>query len=125
MMFGDLAGLKLPDTQETCPDRESNPRPLLGKRACYHLLHSGGPQESVPCSMCGVVGTVPTFQPIGPSLILLRGQGFQSLYWNWACVLCVLSSVVSGGGPDILIITDSVRDALVFLSTISVSPTYV
>ena len=54
MMFGDLVGLKLPDirltgeekprknlTQETCPDRESNPGPLRGKRACYHLLHSG------------------------------------------------------------------------------------
>ena len=55
MMFGDFVGLKLPDihltgeekpqknpTQETCPDRESNPGPLCGKRACYHLLHSGG-----------------------------------------------------------------------------------
>ena len=55
MMFGDLVGLRLPDirltdeekprknlTRETCPDRESNPGPLRGKRACYHLLHSGG-----------------------------------------------------------------------------------
>ena len=55
MLFGDLVGLKLPDirlageekprknlTQETCPDRESNPAPLPAKRACYHLLHSGG-----------------------------------------------------------------------------------
>ena len=54
MMSGDLVGLKLPDirltgeekprknlTQETCPDRGSNPGPLRGKRACYHLLHSG------------------------------------------------------------------------------------
>ena len=30
-------------TQETCPDRGSNPGPLRDKRACYHLLHSGGP----------------------------------------------------------------------------------
>ena len=29
-------------TQETCPDRESNPGPLHDKRACYHLLHRGG-----------------------------------------------------------------------------------
>ena len=29
-------------TQETCPDRGSNPGPLRDKRACYHLLHSGG-----------------------------------------------------------------------------------
>ena len=55
MIFGDLGGLKLPDicltgeektrknlTQETCPDRGSNPGPLRDKRACYHLLHSGG-----------------------------------------------------------------------------------
>ena len=50
-------GLKFPDicltgkekprknlTQETCPDRGSNPGPLRDKRACYHLLHSGGRQ---------------------------------------------------------------------------------
>ena len=55
MIFGELVGLKLPDirligeekprknlTQETCPDRGSNPGPLRDKRACYHLLHSGG-----------------------------------------------------------------------------------
>ena len=54
MIFGDLVGLKLPDirltsgenpeknlTQETCPDRESNPGPLRGKRECYRLLHNG------------------------------------------------------------------------------------
>ena len=52
MIFGDLVGLKFPDirltgeekplTQETCPDRRSNPGPLRDKRACYHLFHSGG-----------------------------------------------------------------------------------
>ena len=55
MTFGDLVSLKLPDirptgeekprknlTQETCPERESNPGPLRDKRACYHLIHSGG-----------------------------------------------------------------------------------
>ena len=30
-------------TQETCHDRGTNPGPLRDKRACYHLLHSGGP----------------------------------------------------------------------------------
>ena len=29
-------------TQETCPDRGSNPGPLRGKRACCRLTHSGG-----------------------------------------------------------------------------------
>ena len=56
MIFGDLMGLKLPDTcltgeenprknltQETCPDWGSNPDPLRDKSACHHLLHSGGP----------------------------------------------------------------------------------
>ena len=55
MIFRDLVGLKFPDicltgeeklrknlTQETSPDRGSNPGPLSDKRACYHLLHSGG-----------------------------------------------------------------------------------
>ena len=50
MIFRDLGGLKLTGkekprknlTQETCPDRGSNPGPLRDKRACYHLLHSGG-----------------------------------------------------------------------------------
>ena len=55
MIVGDLVGLKLPDihltgeekpqknlTQETCPDWGSNLGPLCDKRACYHLLHSGG-----------------------------------------------------------------------------------
>ena len=50
-----MGGLKFPDicltgeekpcknlTQETCPDRGSNPGPLRDKSACYHLLHSGG-----------------------------------------------------------------------------------
>ena len=52
MIFGDL---KLPDicltgeekpqknlTQETCPDRGSNPGPLRDRRACYHLAYSSG-----------------------------------------------------------------------------------
>ena len=63
MIFGDLGGLKLPDirltgekkhrknlTQETCPDRGSNPGPLRDKRACYHLLHSGEPFPSIALS---------------------------------------------------------------------------
>ena len=54
MIFGDLEGLKFPDicltgeeklrknlTQETCPDRGSNPGPLRDRRACYCQSHSG------------------------------------------------------------------------------------
>ena len=55
MIFVDLGGLKLPDicltgeekhrknlTQETCPDRGSNPGPLHDRRACYRLAHTDG-----------------------------------------------------------------------------------
>ena len=55
MIVGDLGGLKLPDisltgeekprknlTQETCPDRGSNPGPLRDRRACSRLAHRGG-----------------------------------------------------------------------------------
>ncbi|PSN30997.1 hypothetical protein C0J52_23757 [Blattella germanica] len=54
MMSGDRLGLKFPDiclmgeekpqknlTQETCPDRESNPGPLRERRIRYPLLHNG------------------------------------------------------------------------------------
>ena len=64
MIFGDLMGLKLPDirltgeekprknlTQETCPDRGSNPGPLRDKRACSHLFHSGGLDNSIMFSI--------------------------------------------------------------------------
>ena len=57
MIFGNLGGLKLPYicligeekprknlTQETCPDRESNPGPMRDRRACCRLSHSGGHQ---------------------------------------------------------------------------------
>ena len=63
MIFGDLGGLKLPDicltseekprknlTQETCPDRGSNPGPLRDRRACCRLAHSGGRRTYVKIS---------------------------------------------------------------------------
>ena len=66
MIFGDLVGLKLPDirltdedkppkkiTQEICPERESNPGPLRGKRACYRLPHSGGLSDTKERVGCG------------------------------------------------------------------------
>ena len=52
---GNHVGLKFPDicltgeekpqknlSQQTYPDRGSNPGPLRNTRACYRLLHSGG-----------------------------------------------------------------------------------
>ena len=72
MMFGDLVGLKRPDihltdeekprknlTQETCPDRESNPGPLRGKRMlplapqrCYLVLEMKGSVIAKLKNMC-------------------------------------------------------------------------
>ena len=65
MIVGDFVGLKVPDicltgegkprknlTQETCPDQESNRGPLRDRRACYRLLHSGGPfKENIYCNL--------------------------------------------------------------------------
>ena len=61
MIFGDLVDLKLPEicltgeekprtnlTQETCPERGSNPGPLRDRRACYRLFHSGGLNYYLP-----------------------------------------------------------------------------
>ena len=58
MIFGGLVGLKFLDicltgeekprknlSQETCPDRGSNPGPLRDRHACYRLLHSDGLQQ--------------------------------------------------------------------------------
>ena len=55
IIIGDLVGLKFPDicltgeekprktlTQKTCPDRDRTQARCVDKRACYHLLHSGG-----------------------------------------------------------------------------------
>ena len=72
MIFGDLVGVKLPDiclkaeekprknlTQQTCPDRGSNPGLMRDKRACYHLSHSGGPDFlSALMTMSGSPGGV-------------------------------------------------------------------
>ena len=106
MIFGDLRGLKLHDicltgeeklpknlTQATYPDRGSNPCPLRDKRACYHLLHSGGPGGVRNFNLC-----------LGLDV----------------CVLCVLSCVVSDGGLDIVLTRHSGRSALVYLSSVLV-----
>ena len=65
----------------------------------------------------GVVGRVPAFQPSGPGsipgiLISVLGLGVS--------FVCVLSCVVFGGGPDIVLTTHSVRPALVYLSSVLV-----
>ena len=70
MIFGDLVGLKFPDncltgeekprkklTQETCPDRGSNPGPLRDKRECYHLPHSGGQWHNYFLKYCSCILT--------------------------------------------------------------------
>ena len=67
----------------------------------------------------GVVGRVPAFQPGGPGSIPGWVRNFN-LSWDWVCVLCVLSCVVFGGGPDLVLTTHSGRPALVYLSSVLV-----
>ena len=47
-----------------------------------------------------------------------RGWEFKFLSWDWVCVICVLSCVISGGGPDTLLTTVSGRLALVCVSSV-------
>ena len=55
-----------------------------------------------------------------PGFVSRRCQEFESLSWDWVCVLCVLSCVVPNGGPDILLTTDLQKSAFVFLSSVLV-----
>ena len=84
MIFGDLGSLKFPNicltgeekprknlTQETCPDRGSNPGPLRDKRACYHLLHSGG--QVINCTF---------IRSVRPNRLLNVYRSRNSSMWN-------------------------------------------
>ena len=68
-----------------------------------------------------MVGRVPAFQPGGPGSISGGVRNF-SFYPGTGCVLfvCILFCVVSGGGPDIVLITHPGRPALVYLSSVLV-----
>ena len=63
-----------------------------------------------------VISRVPAFQPDGPCSIPGGVRNFNS-YPGTGYVLCVLSCVVSGGGPDIVLTTHS---ELVYLSSVMV-----
>ena len=67
----------------------------------------------------GLVGRVPAFQHGGPGSI---PGGVRTFNFCPAirCVPCVLSCVVSGGGPDIVLATHSGRPALMYLSSVRV-----
>ena len=66
----------------------------------------------------GVVGTIPDFQLGGTSS---DGDRNFNPYpgTGCVCVLCVLSCVVSGGSPDILLTTDSEWPELELLSSVA------
>ena len=46
-----------------------------------------------------------------------RGQKIEFLSWEWVSSVCVLSSVVSDGDPDIVLTRNSGRSAIVYLSS--------
>ena len=67
-----------------------------------------------------MVGKVPAFQPRGLGSIPVGLGILISILGLVVCSLSVLSCVVSGGGPDILLTTDSGRPASVVLSSVLV-----
>ena len=69
----------------------------------------------------GVVGRVPVFQPAGPGSIPGSVMNFNFCP-EIGCVffVSVLYSVVSGGGPEIVLTTHSGRPAFVYLSSVLV-----
>ena len=69
----------------------------------------------------GVLGRVPAFQPGGTGSIPGGVKNFN--FWHGiGCVsyVCVLSCIVFGVGPDIVLTTHSGRPALVYLSSVQV-----
>ena len=69
----------------------------------------------------GVVGRVPALKPVSPGSIPDKVRNFNFCP-GIGCVssVCVLSCVVSGGHPDIVLTTHSARPALVYLSSVLV-----
>ena len=76
---------------------------------------------SIVLSICrrGLIGRVPAFQPGGPDSIPGGVRNFNFCP-GIGCVsfACVLSCVVFGGGPDIVLTTYSGRPALMYLSSV-------
>ena len=70
-----------------------------------------------------MIGRVPALQPGGPGSIPGGVRNFN-FYPGIGCVcvsfVCVLSCVIFGGGPYIVLTTPSVRPALVYLSSVLV-----
>ena len=72
-------------------------------------------ENTVHC--CDVADRVPAFQPDGPDSIP-GGVRNLNLYPGIECVFFVLSCVVSGVGPDILLTRDSGRLAMCMSSVL-------
>ena len=68
-----------------------------------------------------MVGRVSTFQPGGDPVLIPGGVRDFNLYHGSGRVICVLTCVVSGGGPEILLPRDSERPALMLYSSVQVN----
>ena len=77
--------------------------------------------ETIIIRRRGVVGRVPAFQPGGPGLIPGGVRNFNFCP-GIGCVsfVCVISCVVFGGSPDIVLTAHAGRPALVYLSSVLV-----
>ena len=90
MIFGDLVGLKLPDicltceenprknfTQETYPDRGSNPGPLRDRRLGCRLLHNSGPFSFDRNKLYGIF-----LSNVLQTKLLHFGRYFETLFYR-------------------------------------------
>ena len=60
-------------TQETCPERGSNPGPLRHRRACYRLLHIGGPEQNKnDTKLRGATGEISNFYNLSARLLIFN-----------------------------------------------------
>ena len=117
MIFGDLGGLKFPNicltgeekprknlTQETCPDRGSNPGPLRDKRTCYHFsiaVDNSILIQGAKGAVCGPTGVLLADRSTSSKhrkchLYLPRPTHACPRHGSWATLLAAKSCKVEG-----------------------------
>ena len=78
----------------------------------------------VPSPSCDLVGRIPAIEPGGPGSIPGGVRDFN-FYPGTGCVSFAFCPVLSGGGPDILLTTDSGRPALLYISRVLVQSLWI
>ena len=79
MIFGDEEKPRKNLTQETCPDRGSNPGPLHDRCACCRLTHSGGPDDVTASSTSDITAKVGFYHNSSPLYYIKAGASLYDL----------------------------------------------